>query len=93
MRSQRRYQNKLKGKLSRLMARKKRGSRWWKRLVRSKQRQLARLAKQMADILHKQTTRLVSTLQARGVQTVVIGDIRDIRRSAQYNKVANQKIH
>jgi putative transposase len=27
------------------------------------------------------------------VQTVVIGDIRDIRRSAKYNKVANQKIH
>ncbi|MFS8783939.1 RNA-guided endonuclease InsQ/TnpB family protein [Synechococcus sp. R6-6] len=93
LRSQRRYQNKLKGKLSRLMARKKRDSRRRKRLVRSKQRQLARLAKQMADILHKQTTRLVSTLQARGVQTVVIGDIRDIRRSAQYNKAANQKIH
>ncbi|MFS8884315.1 transposase [Synechococcus sp. R55.3] len=93
LRSQRRYQNKLKGKLSRLMARKKRGSRRWKRLVRSKQRQLARLRRQITDVLHKQTTRLVSTLHRRGVQTVVIGDIRDIRRSAQYNKVANQKIH
>jgi putative transposase len=93
LRSQRRYQNKLKGKLSRLIARKKRGSRRWKRLVRSKQRQLARLRRQITDVLHKQTTRLVSTLHARGVQTVVIGDIRDIRRSAKYNKVANQKIH
>ena len=27
------------------------------------------------------------------MQTVVIGDIRDIRRSAKYNQVANQKIH
>jgi len=54
---------------------------------------LARLRKQIANILHKQTTRLVSTLHARGVQTVVIGDIRDIRRLTRYNKVANQKIH
>lgn len=93
LRSKRRYQNQLKGKLSRLMARKKRGSRRWKRLIRSKQKQLAKLRKQIADILHKQTTRLVSALHARGVQTVVIGDIRDIRQSANYNKVVNQKIH
>ncbi len=93
LRSKRRYQNKLKGKLSRLIDRKKKGSRRRKRLIYSKQKQLAKLRKQIADILHKQTTRLVSTLHARGVQTVVIGDIRDIRRSAKYNKVANQKIH
>jgi len=93
LRAKRRYQNKLKGKLSRLIARKKKGSRRRKRLISSKQKQLAKLKKQIADILHKQTTRLVSTLHARGVQTVVIGDIRDIRRSAKYNKVANQKIH
>lgn len=93
LRAKRRYQNKLKGKLSRLIDRKKKGSRRRKRLIYSKQKQLAKLRKQIADILHKQTTRLVSTLHARGVQTVVIGDIRDIRRSAKYNKVANQKIH
>jgi putative transposase len=93
VRAKRRYQNKLKGKLSRLIARKKKGSRRRKRLISSKQKQLAKLRKQITDILHKQTTRLVSTLHARGVQTVVIGDIRDIRRSAKYNKVANQKIH
>ena len=93
LRSKRRYQNKLKAKLARLLARKKRGSRRYKQLTCSKQKQLTKLNKQIQDILHKQTTRLVSTLHARGVQTVVIGDIRDIRRSAKYNKVANQKIH
>jgi len=93
VRAKRRYQNKLQAKLSRLIDRKKKGSRRRKRLIYSKQKQLAKLKKQIADILHKQTTRLVSTLHARGVQTVVIGDIRDIRRSAKYNKVANQKIH
>jgi transposase, IS605 OrfB family, central region len=93
LRAKRRYQNKLKGKLSRLIDRKKKGSRRRKRLISSKQKQLAKLRKQIADILHKQTTRLVSTLHERGVQTVVIGDIRDIRMSANYNKKANQKIH
>ena len=93
LRSKRRYQNKLKGKLARLLARKKRGSRRYKQLTRSKQKQLTKLNQQIQDILSKQTTRLVSTLHARGVQTVVIGDIRDIRRSAKCNKVANQKIH
>jgi putative transposase len=40
LRSVRRYQNKLKGRLAALRARKTRGSRRWKRLVRSAQRQL-----------------------------------------------------
>jgi len=93
LRAKRRYQNKLKGKLSRLMARKKKGSRRRKRLISSRQKPLAKLRKQIRDILHKQTTRLVSTLHAGGVQTVVMGDIRDRRRSARYNQVANQKIH
>jgi len=101
LRSKRRYQNKLQAKLSRLIDRKKRGSRRYRRLIRSKQKQLARLNRQIQDILHKQTTRLVSTLCARGVQTVVIGDIRNIRVSAArvsgtesfYGKKANQKIH
>jgi putative transposase len=101
LRSKRRYQNKLQAKLSRLIDRKKRGSRRYRRLIRSKQKQLARLNRQIQDILHKQTTRLVSTLCARGVQTVVIGDIQNIRVSAArvsgtesfYGKKANQKIH
>jgi putative transposase len=101
LRSKCRYQNKLQAKLSRLIDRKKRGSRRYRRLIRSKRKQLARLNRQIRDILHKQTTRLVSTLCARGVQTVVIGDIRNIRVSAArvsgtesfYGKKANQKIH
>jgi putative transposase len=101
LRSKCRYQNKLQAKLSRLIDRKKRGSRRYRRLIRSKRKQLARLNRQIRDILHKQTTRLVSTLCARGVQTVVIGDIRNIRVSAArvsgtesfYGKKANQRIH
>jgi putative transposase len=93
LRSKRRYQNKLKAQLSAKIDVKKRGSKRRKRLIRSKQRQLGRLNYQIKDIQHKQTTKLVSTLNDRGVQTVVIGDLRDIRKSVDYGKKANQKIH
>lgn len=93
LRSKRRYQNKLKGQLSALIDVKQRGSKRRGQLIKSKRRQLAKLANQIKDIQHKQTTKLVSTLKSRGVQTVVIGDIRDIRKSAKYGKKANQKIH
>ncbi|WP_414412023.1 RNA-guided endonuclease TnpB family protein [Synechococcus sp. O70.1] len=83
----------MKSTLSRLLARKRRGSRRYRRVLASGRKQLARLNHQIRDILHKQTTRLVSTLYARGVQTVVIGDIRNIRVSADYSTRLNQKLH
>ena len=92
-RSKRQYQNKLKAKLSRLIDTKKKGSRRRKRLIRSKRRQLTTLVHQLRDIAHKTTTRLVSTLYHAGVQTLVIGDIRDIRQGLDYGPKANQKIH
>lgn len=93
LRSKRRYQNKLKAELSARIDIKKRGSRRRRRLVRSKRRQLGKLDNQIHDILHKQTTKLVSTLQQAGVQTVVIGDVREIRQDLDYGHKANQRIH
>ncbi|MEG7674130.1 transposase, partial [Listeria monocytogenes] len=76
-----------------MLDRKKKGSRRWRKLQRSKQKQLAKIDNQIRDILHKQTTRLVSTLHERGVQTLVIGDVRDIRQRVDYGHSANQRIH
>jgi putative transposase len=56
-------------------------------------RQLRRLDHQIKDIAHKQTSRLVSTLHERGVQTVAIGDIRDIRQRIDYGHKTNEKLH
>ncbi len=73
------------------------GSKSWrerrKRLIRSKKRQLKKLAHQIKDIEHKQTTRLITTLHEQGVQTVVIGDVRDIRQDNDVGHTNNQKIH
>jgi putative transposase len=93
LRSKRQYQNKLKANLSSLIDTKKRGSRRRKRLVRSKHKQLKKLKNQIKDVEHKQSTRLISTLHANGVQTVVIGDVRDIRRDNDTGSTNNQKIH
>jgi putative transposase len=93
LRSKRRYQNKLKAKLARQIDRKQKGSRRWKRAVKSRRKQLRTLDRQIKEILHKQTTRLVSTLHERGVQTVVIGDLREIRQGLDYGAKANQKLH
>ena len=93
LRSKRRYQNKLKAQLAHLIDTKQRHSRRWWRLMRSKKRQLRKLDNQIRDILHKETTALISTLHASGVHEVVIGDVRDIRQGLDYGPRANQKIH
>jgi putative transposase len=93
LRAKRQYQNKLKGKLSKNIDRKKKGSRRRKHLIQSKQRQLKKLKNQIRDIEHKQTTHLVSTLSTAGVQTVVIGDVRTIRQDLDVGSTNNQKVH
>lgn len=93
LRSLRRQQNRMKAKFDSNIVRKKRGSRRWKRLVRAKSRNLAKLRNQILDLLHKQSTRLVSALHERGAKTLVIGDVRGIRERIDYGKKANQKLH
>jgi putative transposase len=93
VRSLRRYQNKLKGKLDARIDRKPKRSRRRRRAIRSKKQQLSRVANQLRDALHKLTSNLVSTLHERGVQTVVIGDIRDIRKRTDCGHTANQRLH
>ena len=93
LRSKRQYQNKLKAQLSKLIDQKKRGSKRRKRLIKSKQKQLAKIKNQIKDIEHKLTSKAVSVLKERSIQTLVIGDIRDIRKNLDYGKKANQKLH
>lgn len=93
LRAKRQYQNKLKARVAAKQSRMRKGSRRWRKLQRSKQKQLRKLGNQILDILHKQTTALVSTLRERSVQTVVIGDVRDLRKRVDYGRAANQRIH
>lgn len=99
VRSKSRYRAKVIAKLDAKISRTRKGnahvksSRRRKKLIRAKNRVTRRIDNQIRDIQHKQSCHLVSTLYNQGVQTVVIGDIRDIRKSMQYGKKANQKLH
>ena len=72
LRSKRQYQNKLKAQLSNLIDKKKRGSKRSKKLIKSQQRQLAKINNQIKDIEHKLTSKAVSVLKERSIQTLVI---------------------
>lgn len=93
LRSKRQYQNQLKANLSNLIDKKKRSSKRRKKLIKSKQKQLAKINNQIKDIEHKLTSKAVSILKERSIQTLVIGDVRDIRKSIDYGKKTNQKLH
>ena len=92
LRAKRQYRNKLMAKLDCKIDRKK-GSRRRKKLIRSKQRQLRKLKHQIHEIEHKNTTRLITTLHSNGVQTLVIGDVREIRQDLDVGSTNNQKLH
>ncbi|HLH62475.1 MAG TPA: transposase [Ktedonobacteraceae bacterium] len=93
LRAKRQYQNKLKATLQAKIDVKQKGSRRHKRLARSKHKQLKKLKNQIKDIEHQQSSRLISTLHASGVQTVVIGDVRAIRQDLDVGTKNNQKLH
>jgi putative transposase len=93
LRAKRQYRNKLIEHMDKKISRRKQGSRRRKKLIRSKQKQLRKLKNQIKDVEHKQTTRLISTLQQNGVQMAVIGDVRDIRQDLDVGSSNNQQLH
>ena len=70
----------------------KNSKRYWY-LVKRKWRKLRSIQNQINDGLHKHTTRLVERCSQRGVGTVVVGDLTDIRDGMNYSRRANQKLH
>ena len=87
LRSKVQYRNKLQATLnSRIDGRMKQGSKGRKRVIRSKKKQLKKIE-------HQQTSRFITTLRHAGVQTLVIGDVRDLRQGNDVGSKSNQKIH
>jgi len=93
LRALRQYQNRIKARLGSKIDPTQRGSSRWKKLVRSKNKQLSKLRNQSTDLLHKMSTRLVEALHERGVSTIALGDVRQIRSDLNYGSKVNQKLH
>lgn len=93
LRALRQYQNQLKAKLDAKIDRKERGSNRWRKLVRSKRKQLDHIDNKITDLLHKLSRKVVEMLLERRVSTIAIGDVRGIRDRIDYGSKTNQRLH
>ena len=87
------YQNQLKAKLDAKIDRKERGSNRWKKLVRSKNRQLDHIDNTITDPLHKLSRKTVEMCLERGVSAAAIGDTSVIRDRVDHSSQMNQRLH
>ena len=93
IRSLYRYRNKVLAEFSQTISRCKRHSkRWWK-LTRRKWRRIRKIDNQIKDALHKHTSKFVKHCEAKGIGTIILGDLTGIRNSINYGQRANQKLH
>ena len=93
IRSLYRLRNKVLAEYSQAMSRCKRHSKRWRKLRRRKWRRIQKIDNQIKDALHKQTTKFVKYCQAKGIGTIVLGDLTGIRKNIDYGKKSNQKLH
>jgi putative transposase len=88
---QRGHAKNLKG-LSVALARKKRGSRQYKKLIRARTRGNAKYDLVMRDMEHKISHAIVEEAVARHAQTLVYGDVRDLAEGIDKGREHNQRM-
>ena len=93
IRSLYRYRNKTLANFSQAISRCKRHSKRWWRLTRRKWKRIGKIDNQIKDALHKQTTKFVKYCHAKGIGTILLGDLTGIRNNINYGSSANQKLH
>ena len=74
------------------LARRRKGSRSWKRLQRRKTRFLAKQKRRARDLEHKISRAVVDWAKERHVQTLLIGDVRDVADGKRLNAKSQQKV-
>ncbi len=93
LRAIKQYLNKFKAYIQSKMDRCKQRSNRWYRLKRIKTKILAKLHAQIKDAEHKITSRFISDCIKAKADTIVMGDIKGIRKRAKFSKKSNQKVH
>ena len=93
LRAIKQYLNKFKAYIQSKMDRCKQRSNRWYRLKRIKTKILAKLNAQIKDAEHKITSRFISDCIKAKADTIVMGDIKGIRKRAKFSKKSNQKVH
>ena len=93
LRAIKQYLNKFKGYIQSKMDRCKQRSHRWYRLKRIRTKILAKLNAQIKDAEHKITSRFISDCIKAKADTIVMGDLKGIRKRAKFSKKSNQKVH
>ena len=93
LRAIKQYLNKFKAYIQSKMDRCKQRSNRWYHLKRIKTKILAKLNAQIKDAEHKITSRFISDCIKAKADTIVMGDIKGIRKRAKFSKKSNQKVH
>ena len=93
LRAIKQYLNKFKAHIQSKMDRCKQRSNRWYRLKRIKTKILAKLNAQIKDAEHKITSRFISDCIKAKADTIVMGDLKGIRKRVKFSKKSNQKVH
>ena len=93
LRAIKQYINKFKAYIQSKMDRCIKRSNRWYRLKRTKTKILSKLNAQLKDAEHKITSRFISDCIKAKADTIVIGDLKGIRKRAKFSKKSNQKVH
>jgi len=93
IRSLYRLRNKVLAEFSQVISRCKRYSKRWWRLTRRKWKRIKKIDNQIKDALHKHTTSFVKYCHAKGIGTIVLGDLTGIRQNIKARKKERQKLH
>ena len=93
LRAIKQYINKFKAYIQSKMDRCVKRSNRWYRLKRIKTKILAKLNAQLKDAEHKITSRFISDYIKAKADTIVIGDLKGIRKRAKFSKKSKQKVH
>jgi putative transposase len=80
MRAVKQGYNRTLGQLSRLQARCQKGSKRWRRLQYTRERERGKKERRVRDLRHKGTRQVVDFCQQAGVQTLYVGDPHGVRQ-------------
>jgi putative transposase len=92
LRSVKQLRNKRHTAYTSLLSKCKKGSKRYRKLLKSKTRASAKCYRQQRDILHKASRHVVNFCVANKVDVLAVGDVRDIQDSVALGKKNNQKI-
>ena len=83
MRTIKRHYNQTLGQLSRLQSRCRKGSKRWRRLQYTRERERGKKERRVRDLRHKGTRQAVDFCRAEGVQTLYVGDPHGVRQESK----------